>query len=75
MNAQENKRAPKCPARELYDHYCDWCRLNGDDDTISQQIFSIRMQERGVQKARSNAGMVYKDVIAVKNNFLDPDEF
>ena len=40
-----------------------------------EQIFSKRMQERGLQKARSNAGMVYKDVIAVKNNFLDPDEF
>ena len=56
-------------------HYCDWCRLNGDDDTISQQIFSKRMQERGLQKVRSNAGMVYKDVVTVKNNFFDPDDF
>ena len=69
------QKGSKVPARELYDHYCNWCRLNGDDDTISEQIFSIRMQERGLQKARSNAGMVYKDVVTVKNNFLDPDEF
>ena len=35
-----------------------------------EQIFSKRMQERGLQKTRSNAGMVYKDVVTVKNNLL-----
>ena len=49
--------------------------LNGDDDTISQQIFSKRMQERGLLKTRSNAGVFYKDVVTVENNLLDPDDF
>ena len=62
------QKGSKVSARELYDHYCDWCRLNGDDDIISQQIFSKRMQERGLLKTRSNAGMFYKDVVTVKNN-------
>ena len=69
------QKGSKVSARELYDDYCDWCRLNGDDDIISEQIFSKRMQERGLQKVRSNAGMVYKDVVTVKNNFFDPDDF
>jgi len=69
------QKGSKVSAKELYDHYCEWCRLNGDNDTISQQIFSKRMQERGLQKTRSNAGVFYKDVVTAENNLFDPHDF
>ena len=69
------QKGSKVSARELYDHYCGWCQLNGDNDTISQQIFSKRMQERGLLKTRSNAGVFYKDVVTVENNLFDADDF
>jgi hypothetical protein len=33
------------------------------------------MQERGLQKTRSNAGVFYKDVVTVENNLFDTDDF
>ena len=69
------QKGSKVSARKLYDHYCGWCQLNGDKDTISQQIFSKLMQERGLLKTRSNAGVFYKDVVTVENNLFDPEDF
>jgi putative DNA primase/helicase len=69
------QKGSKASAKELYELYCEWCRLNGDDDTISQQIFSKRMQERGLEKTRTNAGVFYKDVVTVKNNLFDTYDF
>jgi len=69
------QKGAKVPARELYDLYCEWCRHNGDDDTISEQIFSKRMQERGLKKTRSNAGMVYIDVVSTTKSLIHPYDF
>ena len=71
----QTEKGAKASARDLYDLYCGWCRLNGDNDTISEHIFSKRMQERGLKQIRSSSGMVYKDVVTVKDYFFSNDTF
>ena len=38
---------------------------NGFDDLVSEIIFSRRMEERGLKKTRTKAGMAYEDVAVV----------
>ena len=49
-------------ARELYYAYQRWWSDNSDEDTPSESIFSRRMEERGLKKTRTKAGVVYKGV-------------
>ena len=49
-------------ARELYYAYQRWWSDNSDEDTPSEGIFSRRMEERGLKKTRTKAGVVYKGV-------------
>ena len=55
-------------ARELYIAYQRWWSDNSDEDTPSEGIFSRRMEERGLKKTRTKAGMVYKGVELIKTN-------
>ncbi len=49
-------------ARDLYHIFCRWSLENGFDDLVSENIFSRRMEERGLKKTRTKTGMVYEDV-------------
>ena len=55
-------------ARELYHAYQRWWSYNSDEDTPSEGIFSRRMEERGLKKTKTKAGMVYKGVELIKTN-------
>jgi len=55
-------------ARELYHAYQRWWSDNSDEDTPSEGIFSRRMEERGLKKTRTKAGVVYKGVKLIKTN-------
>ena len=55
-------------ARELYYAYQRWWSDNSDEDTPSEGIFSRRMEERGLKKTRTKAGVVYKGVKLIKTN-------
>ena len=55
-------------ARELYHAYQRWWSDNSDEDTPSEGIFSRRMEERGLKKTRTKAGVVYKGVELIKTN-------
>ena len=55
-------------ARELYIAYQRWWSDNSDEDTPSESIFSRRMEERGLKKTRTKAGVVYKGVKLIKTN-------
>ncbi|MDA9251782.1 phage/plasmid primase, P4 family [Alphaproteobacteria bacterium] len=55
-------------ARELYFAYQRWWSDNSDEDTPSEGIFSRRMEERGLKKTRTKAGVVYKGVKLIKTN-------
>ena len=55
-------------ARELYDSYGNWCRHNDIDNIVTENIFSSRMQERGLKKKRTRAGYIYEDLVAVSSN-------
>jgi hypothetical protein len=49
-------------ARDLYNIFSRWSLENGFDDLVSENIFSRRMEERGLKKTRTKAGMAYLDV-------------
>ena len=54
--------AGKIGARDLY-NISSRCSLeNGLDDLVSENIFSRRMEERGLKKKRNKAGLEYEDV-------------
>ena len=55
-------------ARELYIAYQRWWSDNSDEDTPTESIFSRRMEERGLKKTKTKAGMVYKGVELIKTN-------
>ena len=55
-------------ARELYYAYQRWWSDNSDEDTPSEGIFSRRMEERGLKKTRTKAGVVYKGVKLIITN-------
>ena len=55
-------------ARELYTAYQRWWSDNSDEDTPSEGIFSRRMEERGLKKTRTRAGVVYKGVKLIITN-------
>ena len=69
------QKGTRVGARELFEHYRNWCQHLGENDMITEAIFSKRMQERDLTKTRSNVGMVYKDVVTVNNNHFDNQEF
>ena len=54
--------AGRVGARDLYNIFCRWSLENGFDDLVSENIFSRRMEERGLKKKRTKAGMEYEDV-------------
>ena len=54
--------AGRVGARNLYNIFSQWCLENGFDDLVSETIFSRRMEERGLKKKRTKAGMEYEDV-------------
>ena len=59
-------------ARQLYHAYQSWWRDNHDDEIPSEAIFSRRMEERGLKKRRTKAGVVYDDVTIVVSNNYEP---
>ena len=54
--------AGKVGARDLYNIFSRWNLENGFDDLVSENIFSRRMEERGLTKKRTKAGVEYEDV-------------
>ena len=54
--------AGRVGARNLYHIFSRWCLENGFDDPVSENIFSRRMEERGLKKKRTKAGVEYEDV-------------
>ena len=52
----------KIGARDLYNTFSRWSHENGFDDLVSENIFSRRMEERGLKKTRTKAGIAYVDV-------------
>lgn len=57
-------------ARQLYHAYQSWWRDNHDDEIPKEAIFSRRMEERGLKKRRTKAGVVYDNVtIVVSDNY------
>ena len=50
----------KVGARDLI--FSGWSHEHGFDDLVSENIFSRRMEERGLKKKRTKAGMEYEDV-------------
>jgi len=66
----EKSPGSKVKARDLYDRYKLWNEVNSEDDStnsISEVIFSRRMQERDLKKDRVQNNKVYLD-IKLKNN-------
>jgi len=59
-------------ARELYTAYQSWWRDNHDVEIPSEAIFSRRMEERGLKKRRTKAGVVYDNVTIVVSDNYDP---
>ena len=55
-------------ARELYYAYQRWWSDNSDEDTPSEGIFSRRMEERGLKKTRTKAGVVYRGAKLIITN-------
>ena len=55
-------------ARELYTAYQSWWLDNSDEDTPTESIFSRRMEERGLKKTRTKAGVVYRGVKLIITN-------
>ena len=53
--------AGKVGARNLYNIFSRWSHENGFDDLVSENIFSRRMEERGLKKKRTKAGTAYVD--------------
>ena len=64
----KQSKGTRIAARELYESYSNWCRLNGIEDIVTENIFSSRMQERGLKKKRTKAGYIYEDLVAVSSN-------
>ena len=54
--------AGRVGARDLYNIFSRWSHENGFDDLVSENIFSRRMEERGLKKRRTKAGVEYEDV-------------
>ena len=54
--------AGRVGARDLYNIFSRWSHENGFDDLVSENIFSRRMEERGLKKKRTKAGVEYEDV-------------
>ena len=54
--------AGKVGARDLYNIFSRWSLENGFDDLVSENIFSRRMEERGLKKKWTKAGVEYEDV-------------
>ena len=54
--------ARKVGARDLYNILSRWSLENSFDDLVSENIFSRRMEECGLKKKRTKAGVEYEDV-------------
>ena len=54
--------AGRVGARDLYNIFSRWSHENGFDDLVSENIFSRRMEERGLKKTRTKAGIAYVNV-------------
>ena len=52
----------KVSAKEHYNFFSQWSHENGFDGLISENIFSRRMEERGMKKKRNKASTAYVDV-------------
>jgi putative DNA primase/helicase len=59
-------------ARQLYHAYQSWWRDNHDDEIPKEAIFSRRMEERGLKKRRTKAGVVYDNVTIVVSDKYEP---
>ena len=59
----KGKPEDKIGARDLFRAYQNWNLNNDNDDSIPENIFSRRMEERGLKKTRANQGMVYWGVV------------
>ena len=53
------------PARELYEAYKDWVSVQGDQYELSENLFSRRMAERGLEKRRTKNGHRYRGIALV----------
>lgn len=49
-------------ARELYDAYQLWSDRTGEPIALSENLFSRRMEERGLKKTRSKDGQYYRGI-------------
>ena len=56
-------------ARDLFDAYQLWCDQTGEPIALSENLFSRRMEERGLKKTRSKDGQYYRGVCL--NGHLD----
>ena len=54
--------AGRVSARSLYNIFSQWSLENGFDDLVSENIFSRFIEERGLKKKRTKAGVEYEDV-------------
>ena len=54
--------AGKVGAKDLYYIFSQWSHENGFDDFVSENIFSRRIEARGLKKKRAKAGVEYEDV-------------
>jgi len=50
------------PARDLYEAYRNWASAQGDQYELSENLFSRRMAERGLEKRRTKNGHRYKGI-------------
>ena len=60
---RKGKPEDKIGARDLFHAYQNWNFNNDNDDSIPENIFSRRMEERGLKKTRANQGIVYLGVV------------
>lgn len=52
----------KVKANELYNAYREWCEQNGERLTETQTTFGLQLTERGFEKRRVTAGVVYEGI-------------
>ena len=49
-------------ARDLYHAFQHWCDQTGEPIALSENLFSRRMEERGLKKTRSKDGQYYRGI-------------
>lgn len=58
---------------EAYDHYCEWCQRN-DVTFVSTVIFASKVEERRIQKKRTNKGQVLVGLKLTGDSTFGPKE-